>query len=63
MLNNKNYYIMKDYEQALLRADVKVLTVYLKTLKRSIDRGDQEYTVKEIKKLQDYLTVMADTLE
>ena len=54
---------MKDCEQALLKADVKVLTVYLNTLKRSIDRGDQEYTVKEIKKLQDYLTIMANTLK
>ena len=54
---------MKDYEQALLRADIKVLKVYFNGLKRSIDKGDKEYTAKEIKKLQEYLAIMANTLK
>ena len=54
---------MKDYEQALLRADIKVLNVYLNDLKRSIDEGDKEYALKEMKKLRGYLTIMAKTLK
>lgn len=54
---------MKDYEQALLKADIKVLTVYINSLKRRIDEGDKDSTAKEIKKLQEYLTIMANTLK
>ena len=54
---------MKDYEQALLRADIKVLNVYFNGLKRSIDECDKEHALKEIKKLRGYLTIMADTLK
>ena len=54
---------MKDYEQALLKADIKVVAVYVNSLRRSIDEGDKEYTAKEIEKLQEYLTIMANTLK
>ena len=54
---------MKNYEQALLKADVKVVAVYVNSLKRNINEGDRESTAKKIEKLQDYLQIMANTLK